>query len=281
MLASEGWTRGCRCRAQPQHRGAGPRKRPGDIDDLAEDFEGDGGRARGLAGIPRVPLERHGLDAISSVDASRPRALDVHDRLGVVRPQVSEHGLQGAIVAEVARAEEAEQANPGRHVDGPRAASGPAQGGSRRPLACVVRRLEACLGARADIVVLERDRGGSAVATSTCSKGPQLPAPSSRANPGPAKAGSHPGMSHDRSVLIPRKSSLLVPVPPRRALFAPDGPKLLHALAAGHAGRARWERRHGRWAATLSGTGAGTSSAVPASCSRRAAQRAARITLAA
>ena len=58
-----------------------------------------------------VPEQRGRLDAVPARDLLRAHAHGVHDGLWVVRPEVAEHGFHGRVVADIARAQEAEQAD--------------------------------------------------------------------------------------------------------------------------------------------------------------------------
>ena len=60
-----------------------------------------------------VPVQGGGLDAVLAAQPVRARAHGVHDGVGMVGPQVVEHGLHRGVVTDVARAQQPEQADPG------------------------------------------------------------------------------------------------------------------------------------------------------------------------
>jgi hypothetical protein len=74
-------------------------------DALAQHLECGGQRAGGALLERVVPVQGGALDAVLAAQPVRARAHGVHDGVGMVGPQVVEHGLHRGIIADVARAQ--------------------------------------------------------------------------------------------------------------------------------------------------------------------------------
>ena len=102
--------------ARDDHRvvPAHPADRPARVHELAQ-RPGRDGRHPAEAALELLgPLQRDGRQPVAGGELIGAHAHGVHDRRRVAGPQVAEDGLHRRIVADVARAEQAEQAHSGR-----------------------------------------------------------------------------------------------------------------------------------------------------------------------
>ncbi len=88
----------------PAHPGGGAE----DVDEFAQPLRRDRARTRRGPVLPAVPVQPRRGDAEPGRDDLGSAAQRVHDRVRVLGAEVSEHGLQRPVVAEVAGAEQAE-----------------------------------------------------------------------------------------------------------------------------------------------------------------------------
>src|SRR5215469_8748654 len=90
-----------------------PGGRPEYIHALSQRLESDRHHTGCLLFIPLVPVKRDSRDAIALSQPVRPLAHSIGDDIGMISPEIPEHRLDRGVIADIARAEQAEQANPG------------------------------------------------------------------------------------------------------------------------------------------------------------------------
>ena len=98
---------------------AHPRRRTPDVDELSESFQDDRPKPGGRLVLGLVPVQRRRVDAVAVPQDLRPADQRAQPGVRVFGPKVAEHGLQGAVVAQVARAEQPEHPHPHAHVNLP------------------------------------------------------------------------------------------------------------------------------------------------------------------